>query len=46
MSLVTGLGLGLLVMVLGAAGITIFALFLRKRERPASHDRGSGLHSA
>ena len=42
MSLVTGLGLGLLVMVLGAAGITVFALFLRKREHPESRDRDSG----
>jgi hypothetical protein len=34
MSLVTGLALGLLVMVLGAGGLTAFALYLRKREQP------------
>ncbi len=32
MSLVTGLGLGLLVVVLGAGGLTVFALVLLKRE--------------
>lgn len=32
MSLVTGLGLGLLIMVLGAVGLTVFALVLRTRE--------------
>lgn len=36
MSLVTGLILGLLVMVLGAAGLTAFALLLRKREHSAN----------
>lgn len=34
MSLVTGLALGLMVMVLGAGGLTCFALYLRKREEP------------
>lgn len=32
MSMVTGLALGLLVMVLAAGGLTVFALVLRKRE--------------
>ncbi len=34
MSLVTGLALGLLVMVLGAGGLTAFALTLLKRQQP------------
>lgn len=46
MSLVTGLGLGLLVMVLGAGGLTVFALYLRKREHRSDRDSGSGLHHA
>ena len=43
MSMVTGLALGLLVMVLGAAGLTAFALVLRKREHP---DRKNDLSHA
>lgn len=39
MSVVTGLALGLLVMVLGAAGLTVFALVLRKREQPVPQAR-------
>lgn len=34
MSLVTGFVLGLLVVVLGAAGLTVFALYLRTKEQP------------
>lgn len=41
MSLVTGLILGLLVMVLGAAGLTAFALHLRKGEHS-----GNGVHKS
>ncbi len=45
MSLVTGLGLGLLVVVLGAAAITAFALHLRKREHPENHDESRAHHA-
>ena len=34
MSAVTGLVLGLSVMVLGALGMTLFAMFLANREKP------------
>ncbi|MDE1981598.1 MAG: hypothetical protein KGI81_04600 [Betaproteobacteria bacterium] len=34
MNLVTGLALGLLIVVLGAGGLTVFALALLKREHP------------
>ncbi len=44
MSLVTGLILGLLVMVLGAAGLTAFALHLRKRKHSANGGHGSTPH--
>jgi hypothetical protein len=45
MSLVTGLALGLLVMVLTAGGLTAFALFLRKREE-ANQKHEDTLHHA
>lgn len=34
MSVVTGLGLGLLIVILGALVMTIFAAYLASRERP------------
>lgn len=45
MSLVTGLALGLLVMVLGACGLTVFALVLRKREQPEQKQDGHLSHA-
>lgn len=44
MSVVTGLGLGLLVVVLGAGALTVLALYLRKRD--AGRHNADRLHHA